>query len=132
MTLFSNARRFRTWLYTPSHNSLIFRGEKAADDGQNIDLKFGGVFYAEIVPEYDGLLIRRSTPQRISELRGRLGFSDSKYDGPDSSDPNASGGYYLLESQGVGYLVVASFFYIEYNRYSYEKVTVGEGVEVRG
>jgi hypothetical protein len=132
MTLFSDSHQFRAWLYTPSHNTLILRGEGVTEDGQNIDLKFAGVFYAEIIPMYRGLLIRRPTIEQVNELRARLMMEDTRYDRPHPDDPKPNGGYYLLESQGISYMIACSFLAIHYNRYPYYTVTPNEGELVIG
>ena len=56
-------RQFRLWKYSVSHSTLWFRSPKNRTDLTNIDIKFSGVFYVEMLIGSSGIGLSSINPE---------------------------------------------------------------------
>ena len=104
MAHLSSPAFFQTWVWTCSHSSLLIRAVKA-EQGQNIDLMFSGVFYMQIPNSFHGLELDTVTLKEISYLQAQCQEEDA--------DRTA---FHVLCSKERRYYVGASHLRIERNR----------------
>ena len=103
MITLSSPALFRTLVWTVSHKSLLIRAAKA-EQGQNIDLMFAGVFYMQLPDYFHGLQTDTATAEEVAYLQSQCQNEDAERIS-----------FYVLCSQGKRYFVGASKFWIERN-----------------
>lgn len=66
-------RRFRLWVYVPSHSKLLLRSGLETSGTSRIDIAFGGVLAVSLPVSMDGFTIEKPDAQSIRSVATQLG-----------------------------------------------------------
>ena len=89
-------RNFRLWDFRVSHDQLLLRSPKTAENPKNLDVAFVGVEYVEL-------------PTKLKELTvGEAGDNDFRRADQAVGSPVPRGQVFVIESGGRRYVVVAA------------------------
>lgn len=111
-TLYNSKRKFRIWVYTVSHSSLLLRSEMKYPDQEeyseetayNIDLEFWAVSYMNIPTDLLGIIITEITVEELPiKIDKELLMFDMRI--------------FELESEGFKYHIIAGGLLIGKNKW---------------
>jgi hypothetical protein len=66
-------RRFRLWIYLPSHSKLLLRSGRETSSTTTIDIAFGDVSAVSLPVSMDGLTIESPDSKSIRNVAAQLG-----------------------------------------------------------
>jgi hypothetical protein len=71
--LYSSARRFQMWLYSPSHSQLLLRSNKSETERTRIDLLFKGVDALNLNSLLDGVRVEKDESKDEASVAVKFG-----------------------------------------------------------